>query len=247
MSQLMIHRGARLVERAELDQVEVPPATETWFPLRHNLVLGTVETTLQDAGFSISRTQLALSQDNARFFGTIDLQTPIVEGVSLTVGVRNSFDKTFPIGLCAGNRVFVCDNLAFSAEIYVAKKHTRFGQQRFREGIANAVASLHQYQNAEARRIEDFKVRMVDEQEAAACLLHGFEEGILTTRTLPMALAEWRKPSVEDFQPRTAWSLFNALTAALKERQSNPARFASLTMRVYGLLGTRPEESALAL
>ncbi len=246
MSQLILHRGARLVERAELDQVDAPPPTESWFPLRHSQVLFTAERTLADAGFPITRSKLALSQDNARFFGTLDLSTPITEGVTLTVGVRNSTDKTFPIGLCAGNRVFVCDNLAFSAEIYVAKKHTRFGEQRFQEGIAAAVASLHEYQGMEARRIEQFKEQEVDEQQAAACLLHGFEEGILTTRTLPVAIAEWRKPALDEFRPRTLWSLFNAVTAALKDRQSNPGRFASLTMRVYGLLGTTPAEDALA-
>lgn len=236
MSQLILHRGARPVERAELDLIEAPPPTDTWFPLRHSQVLSTVEETLGDAGFTITRSNLALSQDDARFFGTLDLSTPIIEGVTMTVGVRNSTDKTFPIGLCAGNRVFVCDNLAFSAEIYVAKKHTRFGQQRFHEGIATAVASLRKYQEVEANRIIAYRERDVDEPEAAACLLHAFEQGILTTRTLPQVIDEWRKPVLDDFRPRTAWSLFNAFTSALKERQSNPAQFASLTMRVYRLL-----------
>ena len=45
MSQLILHRGARPVERAELDQVEAPPPTGTWFPLRHSQVLSTVEET----------------------------------------------------------------------------------------------------------------------------------------------------------------------------------------------------------
>lgn len=247
MSQLMLHRGARIVERAELDQVEAPPPTNSWFPLRHGQVLSTVEETLGIAGFAITRSQFALSQDDARFFGTLDLATPIIDGVTMTVGVRNSTDKTFPIGLCAGNRVFVCDNLAFSAEIYVAKKHTRFGEQRFHEGIATAIGSLRQYQDVEARRIVDYRERELGETEAAACLLHGFEQGILTTRTLPQAIEEWRKPALEDFQPRTAWSLFNAFTSALKERQSNPAQFAALTMRVYRLLDRPIMADALAV
>lgn len=242
-STLILHKGARQVEREELDAVEAPPPTETWFPLRHSQVLSTVERTLGDAGFTITRSQLGLSQDNARFFGTLDLGTPITEGVSLTVGVRNSTDKTFPIGLCAGSRVFVCDNLAFSAEIYVAKKHTRFGEARFNEGISTAVRTLTSYREVEAKRIEVYREAPLTETDAAACLLHGFEEGILSTRTLPVAIEEWRKPSQQDFEPRTAWSLFNAITAALKERQGNPAQFASLTMRLYGLLDRQAQYS----
>ena len=246
MNQLILHRGARVVERAELDEVLAPPPTGTWFPLRHSQVLSTAEETLGNAGFAITRSQLALSQDNARFFGTLDLSAPIVDGVTLTVGVRNSTDKTFPIGLCAGHRVFVCDNLAFSAEIYVARKHTRFGERRFHEGIATAVGSLQQYQQVEAHRIIDYRTRNVDETEAAACLLHGFEQGILTTRTLSHAIEEWRQPTLDEFQPRTAWSLFNAFTNALKDRQSNPAQFAALTMKVYRLLDPCPYAETLA-
>lgn len=236
MTELMLHRGARRVERTELALVNAPPPTETWFPVRHEAVLDVVEQTLAGAGFDIAKSQFALSEDNARFFGTLDLTAPITDGVTLTIGVRNSTDKTFPIGLCAGTRVFVCDNLAFSAEIYVSKKHTRFGNERFRDGIALAVSTLHQYQTVEAERIVHYRQRPLDENEAAACLLHAFESAILTTRTLPMALAEWRTPSQEEFAPRTAWSLFNAFTAALRARQSNPAEFAALTMKLYRLM-----------
>ena len=236
MTELMLYRGARRVERTELSLVDAPPSTNTWFPVRHEAVLSVVEQTLQGAGFDIAKSQFALSEDNARFFGTLDLTAPVTEGVTLTVGVRNSTDKTFPIGLCAGTRVFVCDNLAFSAEIYVSKKHTRFGNDRFREGIAKAVSTLHQYRTVEAERIGHYRERSLEENEAAACLLHAFESEVLTTRTLPLAVSEWRKPSQEEFAPRTAWSLFNAFTAALRTRQSNPAEFAALTMKLYRLM-----------
>ena len=234
---LILHRGARPVERAELDLIEAPPATETWFPIRHSHVLETVEQTLGNAGFQISKAQYGISQDGARFFGTLDLTAPITEGVSLCVGVRNSVDKTFPIGLTAGSRVFVCDNLAFNSEIYVSKKHTRFGKERFDEGISHALTALGQFRQVEASRIAHYRDTVLDDDRASATLLRAFEEGILSTRSLPEAINEWRHPALEDFQPRTAWSLFNAFTAALKERASvSPAQFAALTMRLYGLI-----------
>src|SRR5687768_1275796 len=124
---LCLHRGARIVDRNELDAVEAPPSTETWFPLRHGHVLDTVLATLQSSGFEIHNSQLSLTQDNARFFGTLDLSTTVAGGTTLAVGVRNSVDKTFPLGFCAGCRVFVCDNLAFRSELLVARKHTLNG------------------------------------------------------------------------------------------------------------------------
>ena len=121
-SNLLLHRGARVVTREEVDQIAAPPETKSWFPLRHGLVLDTVLSTLTEASFGIKGMQLSLSSDNARFFGTLVLATPIAEGTTLAVGVRNSIDKTFPLGFCAGCRVFVCDNLAFHSELLVARK-----------------------------------------------------------------------------------------------------------------------------
>ncbi len=108
-SALVLHRGARHVTRQELDAVPVPPATDTWFPLPHAHVLERTLATLDQAGFKPARTQLALSRSDARFFGVIDLESPIADGVTLAVAVRNSIDKSFPIFFAAGERVFCCD------------------------------------------------------------------------------------------------------------------------------------------
>ena len=138
---LFNHRGAMEIERTELATIEAPEPTDTWFPLRHSTVLETVEETLGSSGFAIAKAQLSVSHEDKRFFGVLDIRSEIAEGVSLSVGVRNSCDKSFPIGFCAGTRTFVCDNLAFSSEVVIAKRHTRFGEDRFNEGIAKAVAS----------------------------------------------------------------------------------------------------------
>jgi hypothetical protein len=42
---LILHKGARPVERAELELIDAPPPTESWFPTRHSHVLQTVEQT----------------------------------------------------------------------------------------------------------------------------------------------------------------------------------------------------------
>jgi hypothetical protein len=41
------------------------------------------------------------------------------------VGIRNSINKTMAIGIAAGTKVFVCDNLAFSGELVQFRKHTK--------------------------------------------------------------------------------------------------------------------------
>lgn len=237
MSELILHRGARHVTRDELDQVHAPPPTATWFPLAHSHVLDRTLSTLQQSGFRATKTELALSRNNAQFFGVVDLASPVTEGVTLAVGIRNSIDKTIPIAFAAGERVFCCDNLAFRSEIVVARKHTRFGADRFAEAIAQAVGNLAQFQEVEANRIERFRNTEIPDTTAESLILRAYEREIISHYLLPKVLADWRTPSHEAFTERTLWSLENAFTGVLAQvARTNPQRFCSLTIALQDLL-----------
>lgn len=236
-STLLTHCGARLVDRADLDQVEAPPATDSWFPVKHATVADTVAQALTAAGFQVRSAKYALSRGDARLFSTMDLATPLGSGVSLAVGVRNSTDKSLPLGFVAGSRVLVCDNLAFRSELLVRRKHTRFGQERFAEAICKAVQSLAQFKETEAARIRHFRSCEVQDVQAESLMLRAYEQDVVSHRLLPRVIKEWRVPSFEEFRERTLWSLFNAFTTVLGERaKSNPQQFASLTIRLQDLL-----------
>ena len=241
-SNLVLHRGAREVDVEELDRVSCPPPTETWFPIKHSVVLDRVCETMTGAGFGIEAMQLSLARDNQRFFGTFRLKTKVSDEVSLAVGIRNSTDKSFPIGLCMGTRCFVCDNLAFSSEVVIARRHTRFGEVRFNEAVSNAVLGLHDYQIATQQRITQLQAWELQPLEADSLLLRSFETGIVSSRLLPAVIAAWRKPEHVEFQPRTGWSLLNAFTGVLKDRQkSSPQEAALQTIQLQRLLNPPPD------
>jgi len=40
------------------------------------------------------------------------------------IGVRNSLNKSMSIGICAGTKVFVCENLCFSGDFLAFRRHT---------------------------------------------------------------------------------------------------------------------------
>ncbi len=234
---LILHCGARKVERPELDLIDAPPPTDTWFPLSHHSVLDRVLTTLDAAGFGVRRQEFGLSKDNHQFFGTLDLATDISEGVTLAVGIRNSTDKSLPIGLTAGSRVFVCDNKAFASDILVVRKHTRNGEMRFGHAISAAIAQLHQYVGVEAKRIAWMRETELEEDKANSLILQSYEQGIIGARLLPEVIHEWREPKHDEFKERTVWGLLNAYTEVLKERQrTQPARAAEETIRLQSLL-----------
>jgi hypothetical protein len=226
-----------LVTKGDLESMPAPQGTETWFPVRHLDVLEAVEETIDGANFQVKSCQLSVSKQNHRFFGILDLISDLAEGVSLSVGIRNSNDKTFPIGFCIGNRTFVCDNLSFSSEIIISKRHTRFGEDRFREGISSVVAKLQDYRQLEAKRIELLQEQPFTDERAESTVLRAWDKGIVGTRMLRPLLDEWREPSFEEFQSRTAWSMLSAYTHIAKDRQSRyPNKAAWEVMQFQQLL-----------
>src|SRR5262245_38317931 len=142
MSGLMLHSGGRVVTLDELRECHTPEPVGRWHPVSHVKVLDSVKETLHGAGYVVRAEKYGIARDGARFFGVLDLETPLVAGVSLSVGVRNSVDKSFPLGFAAGSRVFVCDNLAFRAELLVRRKHTVNGMKAFGTAISYAVFCL---------------------------------------------------------------------------------------------------------
>ena len=234
---LVAHCGAREVNRDELDAIEAPPPTKTWFPVRHSAVVESVSDLLQSGGFQIRQATYAVSRNGARMFATLDLTTTLGNGIALAVGLRNSTDMTLPLGFCAGSRVLVCDNLAFRSDLLVARKHTRFGQERFREAIAQAVGSLGQFQQVEAKRIQRFQQLSLTDERAESLILRSFERGFVSYRALPSVIEEWRQPSFDYGSEPSLWRLLNAWTTALGPvAKRSPQRFAALTMSLQRML-----------
>jgi hypothetical protein len=241
--------GARVVTRVELDAVPCPAAEGRWRAVPHGTVLTYALDALTSAGYEVEKMQLALSRGDRRFFGTLTLQSSILSGVSLAVGVRSSTDRSLALGFCYGSRCFVCDNLCFNSANVIAKKHTTHGIDRYQEAIAGAVSELADYRRAEAERVQWMQQRVIDDHFAEAFLLRAYQdEKLLTVHSLPTALKEWRTPSFPDFaEEKNLWRLFNGVTYALGKRaKTNPQAHALATIRLSGLLAPPAEVQGLA-
>lgn len=240
-SALCLHRGAVRVSRSDLERYEPPPPTATWFPVSHSSVLDAAVSRLGEAGYAVRKMDLGISPDGHRFFGTLDLDFTLVAGVSLAVGVRNSTDKTFPLGFCAGNKVFVCDNLSFRSELLVRRKHTRFGETRFGNAISQAVSSLKTFAEVESERVRRMQEEPVGDDRAHALILKAYLRELVSFRLLHDIVKQWERPAYEEWGGKTMWRLNNAFTWAMAElSRRNPAEYASRTIRLNQLL--RPND-----
>ena len=251
---LNLHSGGHLVTYDELTIIPTPKAEGRWHPVAHSTVLDTVTTTLTAAGYTIKSQALAVARDGHRFFGTLDLATPLTDGVALAVGIRNSTDKSFPLGFAGGSRVFVCSNLCFDAELLVKRKHTTRAVTRWNNEIAEAVQKLDTFKQHESVRIARLMRADLTDDQALALIVRAMEQHVIAPVTVPKVLTEWRTPS-HDYgtgERPSAWRLLNSFTTVLGKRAvSNPTEYAGQTIRLSGLMasvaGVSPEDDAKAL
>ena len=141
---LLLHCEAQTVSREEVAAAATPPGTSTWFLLPHGDLLEHDSEQLSAGEFSIRKEHHALSHDGARYFGTLSITSRAPERnepshYGFVVGLRNSHDKSYPAGLVAGTKVFVCDNLCFSGEIRISRKYTRFAARDLKPLTARAI------------------------------------------------------------------------------------------------------------
>jgi len=215
---LILHCGANLAQRGEVEKVKTPRSTETWTPIPHIQLITQVEHTINANHLSVGTFAHSLSHDGARYFGLMEINHPDnEEDYCLVLGLRNSHDKTFPAGVVAGASVFICDNLSFSGEIKLARKHTRFIVRDLPSLVQGGIGRLMDKWHDQTIRFNRYKQQDITDTLAHDIIIRATDVGVCSNRMIPDVLHEWREPKHEAFQERNVWSLFNSFTEALKE------------------------------
>ena len=214
---LILHCGASQVPRKALALVPTPTPTETWRPIPHEQYVRQVEWELPRYGLDIVQQAHALTHDGSRYFGLIQVQNGCSSpDYSWVLGLRNSHDKTLPAGLVAGSQVFVCDNLAFSGEVSISRKHTAYILEDLPGLVGNALGRLLLMFKSQDQRVERYRATQLDDADAHDLTIKALDSGVVCASRIPEVLKEWREPRHDAFAPRTVWSWFNATTEVLK-------------------------------
>jgi hypothetical protein len=86
-----------------------------------------------------------------------------------------------------------------------------------RTEVVHAVSRFLEHFGRLAGEIDNLKAKPISDTELKVMRHDVFAEGILPIRLLPEASSLYFEPFVDEFRPRTAWSLHNAFTAVAKE------------------------------
>jgi len=217
MSELLLHCGGKKATRQELDLIPIPPATESYTPVSHYELANTMLTVGQDIlkDYSLSGEGFGLARDGQQMFGVLKFKKDHSE-MALSIGFRNSYDRSMSIGFALGATVFVCDNLALSGEIAVMKKHTKNVWADLENTI---IATLYKSQRSFEKIVTDadmMKRHPITDDGAFKMIGLLFGRNVLSPRQLPVVLDNWSKPAYDEFRQRDLWSFYNACTEALK-------------------------------
>jgi hypothetical protein len=217
------------------------------------MLLETLESNLKQNGFEVVNEAHALSKSGDKYFGMIEitkpcLDTPDLEVVAkrhsdygLVIGIRNTHNQQWAAAYAMGNRVLVCDNLSFSGEVLVGRKHTKNIVRDLPLMIPKAFAALGHERVCMETRIDAYKEFAISDKDANDAIVRALvDEKIFPSSYLPHIVNEWRSPSHEEFEPRTVWSLNNAFTEAAKPNPNPKKRSGNLhtlmrrTTNLYG-------------
>lgn len=220
---LVLHCGARAVDRNYLSTIPVPDPTETWHPISHLRLVTEVERALAASNMRIVNESYGVTEDNARMFGLLQIANcQDTKDYAYVIGLRGAIDKSLARGLAVGSSVFVCDNLAFSSEIVFHRKQTKNILEDLPRMVDTAIGQLAQRWNDQGRRIDTYKRTAIGNRDAAYLLME-MAGDVFPAQKLPDIYKEFKSPRHAEFGKENLWVLFNSVTEHLKPRAESKA------------------------
>ena len=255
---LMLHAGGFKVEASELKDVPTPEATKTWTPIPHYWYADSIRTCLQEAGCEIEKEEHGLAKDGNRYFGMMYLKRdpnwqldssrdpPDATDYQILVGLRNSHDMSYPAGFSCGAHVFICDNLSFSGEVVMKRRHTVYIKQDLPRLVFDAVSKLGSMRHTQEQRFQRYRNFIISEgaerqdtqnREVDHLIMEAMKARVIAPSNTGLVWKEWDTPTLKAFQnePRNLWRLFNAFTTVLTPRIATDD-IVKRTITLHGML-----------
>lgn len=230
--------------RASVEEVRAIPApafTDSWHPISHGQLLDTVNGLLESRGLKVWKEEFGLVGDNKeRMFAVLDLWLP--EGLyrpdlTMSIGLRNSIDKTLAAAAAIGNRVFVCDNLSFSGEVVFSRKHTETIEQELPVMIGEALDAFVGKYKKDTEYFEEWKKIELSIPQASDFVCQLAFSGALHQNGILEVRKNFIDPPYPEFKEKNVWSLFNALTYYTRNqrRGANPLDVAKESQSQFSM------------
>ena len=234
---MLIMQEGKYINRDEVACIDTPCSTDTWRPVPHIDVIEAVTEVIRAHNWDITDERFGIASEGKKMFGVMEISRSSSPQWHRCIGIRNSHDKSIAVGLSAGIVVLVCSNMAFGGVRLINRKHT--SRIDLNELIDRAVASLEDDFLTTETRCEDLKDEYLkDDDEARSSIVRAAELGVINSSDILPVYREFKKPSHEEFNEPTRWSLLNAFTELIKKYSPQRVDHSYLALnRAFGLDG----------
>jgi hypothetical protein len=116
-------KAQKNINEAELIKYPPPKWTDTWHPIGHDEAFQDALDGLENIGVEVTDTRVDLTCGGKRMFATFEMHLSGLK--QFFVGLRNSYDKAFGLGVCAGLKIINCSNLMFGGDFLEVRRHTK--------------------------------------------------------------------------------------------------------------------------
>ncbi len=235
---LVLHTGGVEISVPNLGKIMTPEHTETWYPIPHIDILNFTLHSLDELGFKVDNQNHGINKDGNEYFGLLEVSASdnsfVPTDFTTVIGLRNSHNKMLAAGFVFGSGVFVCDNLAFSGETRIMRKHTINAAKLIPSFIRKALHGIIAHIEDQNDRYEKYKEFYISDKDADHYIVQMIKANCLNAHTILSTISEWYSPSYIEFsEKKNIWRLFNAATQALK---SNPKALPDRTIMLTSYL-----------
>ena len=222
MQGLILHTGGSTVGWRDVVGVATPPATESHFPIPHHELVSIARDVLQDRGWPIVSEAHALARGGSNYFGLFEVDRPEFDGgmTRTVVGLRNSHIFQYAAAIALGGRVVVCDNLLFTGEVVLGRRHTRNILRDIYPLVSLAVAKLDQSKVIERERFVAYQAMDVSRKCSDHILMSALRSGVIPPSKMAAIVQDfdfpgWRHLEFEQYKG-SVFGLYMAITEHTK-------------------------------
>jgi hypothetical protein len=225
----------QIVYPPSIINAQVPQQTKSYVPVSHLELIEFVKERLDKANLKICHEKYEGNKQGNQLFGAISVTAPSDSTeLRMSIGFRNSYDKSMPVGFVAGAQVIVCSNLMFSGDVVQTRKHTANINRDLGDTLEVAMQKIESTFNQIEEDTILFKGRELSMERAhqafGELLLNG--KGIVSTNQVLAAAQLFNEP-IHGFGNETVWGFYNAFTEALKSSHPYHAAKQYLNLHEY--------------
>ena len=207
-----------IVSLDQLSSITVPQNTRTHHPLPYADAVGYIKAAAQRAlGLPIASEEYGTSKDGMQAFAAITLDTGDRDS-GLVLGWRGSYNKTLSNMFAAGPQLWVCDNLMIGGDaVKVLRKNTLNVWADFRALVNASIGDSLDHYRRTLSQADAMKAVNLPKERGYAVLGVALGNAVLTPTQANVAFGDWREPRHEEFNQRTLFGLYQAVTEGLKK------------------------------